>query len=381
MLLAVLTIAAPAARPQSETTAGDPIHAAWQQALPGMIALAMAPDGARVAALEASGRLRCFDAEGNLAWTAAAEGADRLAMSAGGRRVVAYALQQPLHTTLALFGAAGEALGELEAEGPVAAVALAGDGSRLAVGSGTRVHVWHWGRRGTREQAFDLPTEVAQLLPAPGDTLYVALRGGGVRRVRPDGHSLWEVPGEGTGTATLSATPDGRLLASAGHAPGEAETIRLRVREAAGRVRWEFTWPGRLPRLRLVPTGAAVVVAYEQPERHGESVRYERRLGYFPADPPARMAWASGGAFTGASLFAAAAADGHFVVSLDVEPRAGTMNLRLLTAANGQKMASYTSPSPVRLAAAAQDGSSIALYREDGQLALVRVLAGDQGRQ
>jgi hypothetical protein len=92
------------------------------------------------------------------------------------------------------------------------------------------------------------------------------------------------------------------------------------------------------------------------------------------------MTWASGGAFTGASLFGAAAADGRYVVSLDVEPRARTMNLRLLTAPSGQKMASYTSPAPVRLAAASDDGRAIALYREDGRLTLVRVLAGDQGR-
>jgi hypothetical protein len=353
---------------------------AWQQSLPGTIALAMAPDGTRVATLEASGRIRCFDAEGNLAWTAVAEGTDHLVMAAGGRRLVAYALEQPLRTTLAPFGPAGEALAELDAEGPVTAVALSGDGSRLAVARGARVHEWRWGRRETQDQAFELPAEVAQLLPGPGETLYVALRDGWVRRVRPDGHAVWEAPGEGMGTATLSATPDGRLLASAAHAPGDAETIRLRLREATGDVLWESAWPGRLPRLRLVPTGAAVVVAYEQPERHEEFVRYERRLAYFPADQQGRMAWASGGAFTGASLFAAAAADGRFVVSLDVEPRAATMNLRLLTAPNGQKMASYPSPSPIRLATSTLDGASIALYQADGRLALVRVLAGEQSR-
>src|SRR5262249_53039492 len=72
VLLTAALLATPAARPQSETV-GDPIHAAWQHALPGTIALAIAPDGRRVAALEASGRIRCFDADGNLVWTAVAE--------------------------------------------------------------------------------------------------------------------------------------------------------------------------------------------------------------------------------------------------------------------------------------------------------------------
>ena len=82
-------------------------------------------------------------------------------------------------------------------------------------------------------------------------------------------------------------------------------------------------------------------------------------------------AWTTGGAYTGASLFVAAAADGSHVVSLEIDRRAGTTNLRLLNR-EGRKLAVYAPGAPISLAAASEDGTRIAACCQDGSL---RVLA------
>jgi hypothetical protein len=122
----------------------------------------------------------------------------------------------------------------------------------------------------------------------------------------------------------------------------------------------------------MVEDGSALLLSYEQPQSHRKTTRYERRLAcYNVADGSPR--WETGGAFTGAPLFAAAAGDGRFIVALGARQEGRLTDLRLLNGA-GRKLAAYPTPAPVCMAAASADGTRIATYGLDGSLAFVRVL-------
>src|SRR5207249_3785760 len=128
----------------------------------------------------------------------------------------------------------------------------------------------------------------------------------------------------GRGAAPLvSATPGGGLVAIAAASPDSQGGIDLQLRQASGLTLWEARVPGRLPRLRLVGNGSAVLLAYEQAASGRTVTRYERRLAYLPVADRGIPRWATGGAYTGDSLFAAVAPDGSSLVSLDVDRRGG----------------------------------------------------------
>jgi hypothetical protein len=387
---AVLAVAvgAPAGRGQEPLPTG-PLAPAWAEPAPGVVAVAIAPDGTRVAVVDRAGVLRCYNAGGARLWTASAPGADRLALAANGRLAAAYSLRQPLASQVRLFGPAGEPLSPLAIGGPLTALALAADGTRLVAASGARVYSYTSRRGGYQQSQFDAPAPVAQVRFAPGNSLYLVSEGvEGVSRVRANGSLLWQARETGASERFIATDLGGQLVASASAFPAPEETIRLQLRDAGGDLRWETRLPGRMPRPRLVANGGALLLAYEQPLLGRNRVRYERRLAYYalgmaagaatPGDgspaglPAASAAWTTGGAYTGASLFVAAAADGSRVVSLELDRRAGTTDLRLLNQ-EGQKIAVYAPGAPVCLATASDDGSRIATCCADDTLRVLEV--------
>jgi outer membrane protein assembly factor BamB len=349
----------------------EPLHSAWEVTARRVIHLAISPDGTRVATLDLDGRVRCYNERGHLLWNAHAPDAERLALADGGRLVAAYAIDQPLATTVHLFGPTGEPEPDLESDVAVSLIQMTRDGAQVVVASGDRIRWFRRARSGWR--TFDLPGggPVRQLQFAPGNTLYVAARGDGIRRVRSDGRVLWRLTGEGGRAATISTAVDGQLLASASPVDGPTEAIALQLHDAGGRLIWETTVPGRTPRVRLAAGGSALLLAYEQPQVHQLATRYERRLAYLPVASGGAVRWTKGGALTD-PLFAAAGADGRFVVSLDYERRAATANLRLLDE-RGNRRWVYPCPALVRILASSADGTDLAAYRADGVLQLLEV--------
>lgn len=391
-----------AAAQTGEPPPSGPLAPVWEERAPHAAAVAVAPDGSWVAVMDRQGVIRCFDAAGRLGWTASAPGADRLALAAGspGRHPIAaaYALRRPLASAIALFGPGGRPLPSLTVDGPVTALALAADGTQLVAANEARVHWFRWKRGVVHEGRFEAPAPVRQLHFAPGNTLYLVSEGPeGFSRVRADGSLVWQMREAGARERLTATALGGQLMACASAFPAPEESIRLQVRAAGGTLRWETRLPGRMPRPRLVANGTALLLAYEQPLLHRNRARYERRLAYFdlaspgttgtgamgnttagadspsplPAPPAPNAAWTTGGAYTGASLFVAAAADGGHVVSLEIDRRAGTTDLRLLNRA-GRKLAVYAPGAPLSLAAASEDGSRIAACCLDDTL---RVLA------
>ena len=350
---------------------GEPLTAAWEREVGEVAGLAIAPEATQVAVIDGDGRIQCFAADGTPRWTAAAPGASRLAMAALGRGLAAYAPASPLQTRIALFGARGVPLAPVDAGGPIMSATLSGGGDELVAGTPAGIR-WAWIGRGKRKAgSVPLPGAARQVLPGPARSFYVALRGsGGALRARRDGQILWHAAFAGIQEAVIAPAADGHLVGVAEQlAPDQ---IRLELRRDDGELAWSAIWPGRLPRLRVLANGAVLVLSYEQPEPHGAATRYEHRVAYFRTDGGPRPRWATGGAYTGASFFAGAAPDGSYVVSLDQEPRSGAMALRLVDA-GGAKLARYVARAPIRIAAASEDGTRLAVYRADGMLAMIRI--------
>jgi hypothetical protein len=358
----------------------DLVYSLWEQPASGTLAIGIAPDGSCVAAIDRAGLVRCYSETGTLVWTANARGAERVMLATGGRRLAAYSAGAPLRTTIDVFDSVGKRIAVVDGEAPISAASLSADGNALALAAGNRLLLFRWNHGVERRMEVPAPHRVSQLAFASASSLYVAgQEPAALYRFRASGSLLWRARTEADRAPVLSTTPDGRLVATAAAREGPDPGIRLELRDAGGSLLWGTDWRGRVPRLRVVGNGSAILLSYEQPESHVAAIRYEHRLAYFRTDRPGACIWATGGAYTGDSFFAAAASDGSFAVSLDLDHRAGTTSLRLL-GPQGDRRGSYTSSSAIRIAIASEDGTRIALYRADGMIALVAVQRRDVAR-
>jgi hypothetical protein len=347
----------------------EPLGAVWSRRLPGTVGVTVAPDGSRVFAVTESGGLVCFDERGEVLWERDLPGVDTLAAGRRGTLLLAYAARQPLNRRLHFLDRTGGTLRTLELPEAIETAVVSANGDRAVAACGRTLAFFSRDMAGIHSRLASAEGEPRQLQLAPGDTVYAAFAGGGgVCRVKSNGRVLWRQPQVSGALPSISASQSGQLLAIASDA--NPAMLRIVLVDARRDVKWSIALPGRDGRVRTSARGNAVLLAYEHPSVHSIRTRFERRLAYLSGGEA--PVWVAGGAFN-APLDVAIDPEGQWVVALEIEDGYHPPVFRLRDSTSRAPLWGYTCPRPLLLAAPAAEGQSIAIYRDDARLSLLRV--------
>jgi hypothetical protein len=347
----------------------EPIAAAWSRPAPGLVGLAVSPDGQRVVGTLLDGTVRGYDAFGSILWELPDADADTAAVSRRGSMTVAYALRQPLSRKAYFLDESGKRLGTVEPADPIEGAAVSSNGRYAALVAGKNLIFCSRIAKGVTKRTLPLPGRPVQVQMGPDDTAYVAcVEPDYMALVKSDGKELWRRQEPGAARYAISASEEGRHVAVS--AELGADQIRTWLLSSKSAVRWADIRPGRKPRPRVSANGTAVVLSYEFRVESPRGPRMEQRLTYL--GPGVGGAWPKGGPFN-TPLQVAIERDGDWLVALD-QPRGQSPRFRLY-GKNGERRWLYASPSNILIAAASSEGRAISTYRADGVLELLRVSA------
>jgi hypothetical protein len=197
--------------------------------------------------------------------------------------------------------------------------------------------------------------------------VYVAcVRPNQVALLTGSGKVQWKRQERQVTVGSISASEDGRLLAIGSEQPGDV--VDVTVVNSRNQSQWTAQRPGRGPRVRLCAAGTAAMLTYEHRVQHQNDTRFERRLAYFTLSDAG--SWTRGGAYS-APLYLAVDRNGAWVVALETQDTA--LPYLRLYGSGGERRWKYDCAAPVVIAVSSLEGRSIAAYRQDGMLELVRV--------
>lgn len=352
---------------RSQPGAREPLGPEWRRPVRQAIALAVSPEGKRVVVVSLAGEVTSYDSAGNPVWIQRFPGVDRAAIGRMGLFTAVYSARRPLARKAYFLDPLGRLLHTTETRDPIETVTLAPDGAMAAVASGRKIVFVALDRSGAREREIALDAEPRQMQFGPEDTLYVACRSPDqVVRVRNTGRVLWKTD-PGPTDYSISSTEAGSEVAIA--CRQSADEIAISVVSATQKLLWRTLLPGRAPHIRLSAGGFAAVATYDHRLEHSARRRFERRLAYLGG--PDQRGWFKGGAYT-APLSVSLDRAGDWVVALDTRQQRATPDFRLY-GRNGERRWLYSAPANIVLAGSSVDGRSIAAYRADGVLELIRV--------
>lgn len=358
----------PPAPPPQPSEPAEPLGSAWSRALSGVEGLALSPEGERVVTV--GGGVRSLSRDGRVLWELDLEGVDSAVVARRGQLTVAYTRRRPLYRKVYFLGPEGRRLGILEPTEPIEAAAVSPDGRYAALAAGRSVIFCTLTGKGIQHRVLPLAGHPEQVEMGPDDSVYVACRSRPyVALVKSSGKELWRREQPDGEAYAISASADGRSVAVSTQLP--RDTIRTALLTSRNAARWTDVRPGRRPRPRLSASGTAVALSYELRVESPRGVRFERRLTYLAHG--AAGAWPKGGPFS-APLHVALAEDGDWLVALDTQRRNPRPSFRLF-GRGGERRWLFVSRSPILIARSSQDGRSVATYRVDGYLELLRVAA------
>ncbi len=369
LVMAAAWLGLPPQSARSQAPATTPIAQAWLRPAVGVVEIAVAPDGSRVAILDREGGVRCFDSQGMLLWERSLPGAERLLCGPRGRLVLAYSPGRPLETRVRFLDAEGRFFQAIDTGAVIQDVCIGADGNRVLIGAGRQVWFCAMTTAGIRSRRVTTPAQVHQVEPGPGESAYVVTQSPlGLLMLRSSGRTMWRQENPQARQYAISATDAGDALAVATELRNDV--VYLDIFDPAGFKRSLDQRPGRLPRIRLSAGGRALVMAYEHAMGDADRGLFGRRLLYTRPDDP-RGGWTKGGAFS-APYFVALDTAGEWIVALDVQAPREPPRLRLYGRA-GEKRYILPVGAEISIAVASRDGHTVALYRTDGMLQVFRV--------
>ena len=355
----------------SQPGGGEPLQSLWERELPGVTGLAVSGRGERVFAVRSNGILNGFDQTGRPLWERAIEGVDSLVSAADGRFLIAYAKRGPYHPKVHLLDGSGRQTAVLGMPGPVEAVALSRDPRFAAIAVGSDLIFCHFAPDGVKRRVIPLGFTPTLVRFGAADSVFVADHEH-IRLVKSTGRVIWERLETGADQASIAPAAGGRLLAIAIQRPrGRLEVAVVDPRKGE---LWSALRLGRSPRVHPASDGQSVILSYEHRVEHDRESRYERRLARLFAD---RREWTRGGSFS-APLCVAVDPECAWAVALDTQAqrpgRPGHPRF-VLFGEGGQRRWTYTSRAAILIATASTDGRTIAAYRTDQSLEVIRVTA------
>jgi hypothetical protein len=377
-------------KPASPAADREPVQLLWERALPGVRAVALSPEGERLAVLCGEVRdtgeqplhrsvalvarssrttLQFYDRGGALRWEQPVAHCSRVLVGSGGRLLLTCQLHSALFPAVELRDGEGRLEARRAFADPVEAVALSESNRRVVVGtlagdvivlrrgagSGGQWEV-AWQRRAGRP--------VCQVLFGPNDSVLAAAGSPPtLARYRADGAAAWRGTPRLPDRPRFSTSADGQLIAVAGpiRLTGQSE---LQLWNASGEQLWHIPLAGRDPSIRLAGSGARLVVGYERLVPGANTSRFERVLACF--DGAGQEQWHKGGAFF-APLLVTLENRGDWVLSL------GRQSKFWLLGRGGETRWRYNSAAPVQLAVGSKSGARVGVYRTDGRLMLFEV--------
>jgi hypothetical protein len=313
------------------------------------------------------GHVRCLDERGREQWSREVKHVTRLAAGPEAKCAAAYWPGNPLHSGVQFLGEDGEEQGTVLGNGPVECVALSRDGSRGAIGCrGGALYLVRLGTIPPKVQVVRAEGAVKQLFFAHSNAVYyVTEEPTGLGRVAADGTREWYRRGPSDVEYLVSSAPEGSWIAVVERSHGRQTHGLLQLWNGRGTVAWTRPLDGWPTAVRVAQGAVRIVVGVERRSTVGQAARLDRAMLCF--GPDGTRLWRKGGTFLENPLFVGMDEGGEWVVSLGGHFRFW------LFGDQGEYRWRRSTRSPVQIAVASADGSSIGVAFAGGRLAWLHI--------
>lgn len=341
--------------------------------------IALDASASHIGIIGPAGRVRVLDATGHTLMDVSVPGADALAFTAEGQRVVAYARANASHAEIVFMRLDGSVLWRHNPGAAVVDLAVAESGEHAAcVTADGYVYSYRLDEtpRFRRWRSVGDPT--GTYVTPDGSLVLVATSDPpGAWAYTPSGTFVWKAPNsDPKGRAQLFTNPDGQFLACATmpeDARSDSYTSRFVVLSRSGRQQWGARLRASHPRVALSADGQYAAVTYIKSISTGTEPTYERKVVLFRtrsagSGVPDQL-WQHGGPLYDPRLVCIAG-DGSFVATHD-----GKRSIFFFST-TGQLLWRHKMAHPIVRTSASADGLSILVHCADGSLSLLRVADG-----
>lgn len=367
VFLAGFTLSKPLATAQAPAAG---FNLVWNHPVADLSALALSPQGQRIAMLTSVGKIAVWSAaSGTPLWSQNNKDAHAVAVSDGLGYVLAYDPLNPLDTTLTLLTSGGNAVWKEHLDGPIWAAAVSHDGAHAAISTG---------RDTIYECALDPQPKcvpwhangICESLDfAPNDDFLVAglWNQSGVACFGMDGKEVWAVPGQSDRRYDASVAPGSRYVLSIAYANHKtSDGIVTLLNASDGQAIWTYPLGENSYGCSVLAGGDAqtTVASFVRIQRRGRTFTEPRRL--IALDRLGNRIWDKGGLFFSPIPICMAPQSGGVVVYDQ------SRTLYMLDS-NGNIVNHAQLSGLLRLWAVSDDNRELLVYTGDGQLSLYRL--------
>ncbi|HEX5323587.1 MAG TPA: PQQ-binding-like beta-propeller repeat protein, partial [Capsulimonadaceae bacterium] len=307
LALIALLFAGPEASHAQANPPAPGFNLAWNRPVPSLTALAISPQGERLAMITTTGKLAAWSAaNGTPLWSQDKKSAQNIAISDGIGYVLAYDALDPLNTSATLLSASnGNSVWSEKLDGAVWAVAVSRDGLHAAISTGKRALYFCTLDPEPHVDKWQLDGICDSLAFAPNDDFLAAglWSTGGVECFGMNGKQVWRFSGRDDRRYDVSITPDSEYVVALGYANHKASdgVITLLAADDGGQQFSYALGSDSYYSSVLVGDGARTTfVSFSRVEMRGNSAQEPRRL--VALDHSGHRLWDKGGLFFSPTL-------------------------------------------------------------------------------
>jgi WD40 repeat protein len=366
----VLLLIAPLS-PSFAQTPAPGFNLAWNRPVAALTALAISPQGSRIAMLRANGKLAAWSAGTSMPlWSQDNKTARNVAVSDGIGYVIAYDALNPLDTTVSLLSASnGNAVLKEQLDGAVWAVAVTRDGMHAAISSGKRSLYFCTLDPEPRVDRWQADGICDSLAFAPNNDYLAAglWNASGVECFGMDGKQVWRFPGLDNRRYDVSITPDCGYVVALGyanHKAGDGVITLLAGDDGDKQFSYALGADSYYSTALCGDDARTTIASFIKIDPRNRATSTPRQL--VAIDRTGHRLWDKGGLFFSPTLVCLAP-HGEGMVVYD-----GSRDLYLLDEA-GRIINHARLSGSLRLWAATADDRELVIYTGDGQLSLYKL--------
>lgn len=341
----------------------------WNRPVADLSALAISPQGQRIAMLANNGKIAVWSAaNGSPLWSHDKETARDIAVTDGIGYVLAYDSLNPLDTKLSILSG-GNVVWKQPLDGAIWAAAVTSDGSHAAISTDKHSIYYCTLDPQPRWETWRADGIPESLDFAPNDDFLVAglWNSSGVECFGMDGKQVWEVSGPSDRRYEAFVTPQSRYIVAISYGNHKASDGTVTLLGASdGHSLWSYPLGQNSYYITVLSTADAqsTVASFTRLARHGHALDELHRM--IALDRSGARIWDKGGLFFSPTLVCMAP-DSEGVVVYD-----GSRTLYLLD--NQGHIVNHAQVSgQLRLWAVTADDRQLLIYTGDGQLSCYRL--------